>query len=90
MTYVLPIVYAVASLVTFAAYGFDKRRARLGGRRTPEARLHLLELCGGWPGALLGQRVFRHKTQKVSFLVITWAIIALHLAAWAWWVGHTW
>lgn len=74
-------VYAVASLVTFLAYGLDKRRAQRGGRRVPEATLHLLELCGGWPGALIAQQVFRHKRRKARYLVVFAAIAALHLAA---------
>ncbi len=44
---------AVTSLASFAAYGFDKRRAGTGGRRVPERTLHLLALLGGWPGAIL-------------------------------------
>lgn len=36
-------------LVTGMAYGWDKYRARSGGRRIPESVLHLLELAGGWP-----------------------------------------
>ncbi len=80
----------VMSLVAFFVYGFDKRRARNDGRRMPEKTLHLLALLGGWPGALAGQKVFRHKTQKLSFLVVFWAIVLLHLAALAgavyiWW-----
>lgn len=71
---------AAASLVTFAAYGFDKRRAGAGGRRVPERTLHLLALLGGWPGALAAQRRFRHKTQKVPFLVAFWGTVALHVA----------
>lgn len=74
--------YAAMSLVTFCFYGFDKRRARLGGSRVPEKTLHLLELLGGWPGALLGMRTFRHKTQKRSFRLVFFAIVALHAAAW--------
>lgn len=74
-------VYAIASLVTFLAYGLDKRRAQRGGRRVPEATLHLLELCGGWPGALVAQQVFRHKRRKARYLVVFAAIAALHLAA---------
>lgn len=68
------------SLVTFVAYGFDKRRARTDGRRVPEKTLHLMALLGGWPGALLGQKVFRHKTQKVSFRIVFWLCVALNLA----------
>lgn len=75
-------VYAVGSTLTFAAYFMDKRAARLGRRRTPEAALHSLELLGGWPGALLAQRLFRHKTAKVRYQVLFWLIGALHAAGW--------
>ncbi|MCZ6837505.1 MAG: DUF1294 domain-containing protein [Planctomycetota bacterium] len=79
------IAYAAMSVVTILAYGLDKRKAKKNAWRTPEKTLHLLELLGGFPGALLGQVLFRHKTKKWSFLIVTWAIIALHGAAWAWW-----
>ena len=49
-------IYAAMSAVTFMAYGWDKRRARTGGRRVPERTLQTLALLGGWPGALLGRR----------------------------------
>ena len=49
------------------------------GLRIPERTLHTLAFCGGWPGALLGQRHFRHKRQKLSFLVVFWALVALHV-----------
>src|SRR3954447_2235894 len=70
----------VTSLATFAAYGLDKRRASVGGRRVPERTLHLLALLGGWPGAILAQRQFRHKTRKVPFLVAFWAVVVLHVS----------
>jgi uncharacterized membrane protein YsdA (DUF1294 family) len=76
--------YLVVSLITFVFYGVDKRRARRGELRVPEKTLHTLELLGGWPGAWIGQRVFRHKTQKLSFRLVFWAIVALHLSLWAW------
>ena len=44
----------------------------------PEGVLHLLELCGGWPGAYLGQRWFRHKSSKLSFRVSFRLIVALY------------
>ncbi len=86
-TYVFAL-YASASLVTFFTYGFDKRRARLGGSRIPEKTLHILELLGGWPGAYGAMRVFRHKTQKAPFRRWFFAIVALHVVAWGlylWW-----
>ena len=74
--------YALMSLITFFVYGFDKRRARLGGSRVPERTLHVLELLGGWPGALGAMRVFRHKTQKRSFRLVFFAIVTLHVLGW--------
>lgn len=87
----LPIllIYLVMSLVAFAVYGWDKRRAGRGEWRVSERTLHGLELLGGWPGALVAQGFFRHKRRKLSFMVVYWLIVALHLSAWgAWaWMG---
>ena len=69
----------VMSLVCFCTYGWDKRRARSGGRRVSERTLQLLAFLGGWPGALIGQRLFRHKTQKLSFIAVFWLIVVLHV-----------
>ena len=74
-------IVGILSLVAFVAYGFDKRRAQASGRRLPEHTLHLLALFGGWPGGLLGQRIFRHKTQKFGFRFVFWLCVTLHLAA---------
>lgn len=70
----------VMSIVIFVIYGFDKQRAGIGGRRVPERTLHSLAFLGGWPGAFLAQRRFRHKTRKVSFLLAFWAVVVLHVA----------
>jgi uncharacterized membrane protein YsdA (DUF1294 family) len=76
------VVYPLASLVSFALYWRDKHQARTQGWRTPEKVLHASELCGGWPGALLAQQAFRHKTRKLSFQLSFWAIVALHQLFW--------
>ena len=65
------------NLVTFAVYGADKRRARRGAWRVPEKTLFLLPLLGGNVGALLGRRVFRHKTKHWYFV---WGVPAILLA----------
>lgn len=57
---------------TYITYAVDKRAARHGQWRVSEATLHILELLGGWPGALLAQQLYRHKTRKVSFQVAFW------------------
>ena len=63
-------IYLVMSLITFVVYGLDKLKAKKGWWRIPEAMLHMLEFAFGWPGAWMGQIVFRHKTQKRSFRVM--------------------
>ena len=74
------ILVLVLSIICFAAYGLDKRRAGLGGRRVPELTLQILALSGGWPGGLLAQRQFRHKTKKPAFLIAFWCVVVLHIA----------
>lgn len=74
---VLLVWLAVINLLTFIVYGADKRRARKGKWRVPEKTLFLLPLLGGSIGALLGMRVFHHKTKHWYFV---WGIPAILLA----------
>ena len=74
---VLLVWVAVINLLTFIVYGADKRRARKGKWRVPEKTLFLLPLLGGSIGALLGMRVFHHKTKHWYFV---WGIPAILLA----------
>lgn len=72
------------SLLAFGALGLDKHRAGRGKRRIPELVLHVFELLGGWAGSLLGQRTFRHKTRKITYQGVYWAIVGVHLVLLAW------
>ena len=78
-------VYLVVSIVAFLAYAFDKRAAREGSWRTSESTLLLIGLVGGWPGALLAQQFFRHKTSKTSFIVGYWITVGVNIAAFVGW-----
>ena len=80
----VPLLYGSMSLVTFFAYGLDKSAARTNRWRTQESTLHLLELLAGWPGALIAQGSFRHKTRKLSFQFAFLCAIAINLGALAW------
>lgn len=82
--------YLVMSLVAFVAYGLDKRAATRGRSRIPESTLHLLALAGGFPGAWIGQRAFRHKRRKVPFMVVFWLIVLVHAASWGLWAWWKW
>ncbi|MEN8128068.1 MAG: DUF1294 domain-containing protein [Planctomycetota bacterium] len=74
------------NLLTFIAYGFDKRQAVTHHLRVPEVVLHCLALFGGSPAALAAQIIFRHKTRKISFRAVFIGIICLQAAAaWLYW-----
>ncbi|UCC17310.1 MAG: DUF1294 domain-containing protein [Dehalococcoidales bacterium] len=75
---------AIASIITFLSYGFDKVQAKRNGTWVPEKYLHWMALAGGFPGGWLGRSVFRHKTRKGVFLffLVTSTIIHLVLAGW--------
>lgn len=74
------LLYAALSAVTFGLYAVDKAQAARDGFRVPEARLHLLAVVGGWPGALLAQQFLRHKSLKPSFRQAFWVTVALNWA----------
>ena len=87
--YNLPALYLLAiNIATFSAFGADKRRARRESWRIPEKTLFLLSLLGGSAGALLGMRVFHHKTLHRSFrsgipaILILQILIPVGIAIW--------
>jgi uncharacterized membrane protein YsdA (DUF1294 family) len=72
------IVYFLMSAWTLLMFAFDKRAARLDQRRVPEKKLHQLEMWGGWPGALIGLHLVRHKRRKSEYTRVLYTISALH------------
>ena len=73
------LLAGAASLACLVAYALDKSAAIRGRRRIPERTLLALGLVGGWPGALIAQRLFRHKTAKASFRAKFRVTVGLHL-----------
>ena len=70
------------SIVSFLFYGYDKHQSEKDGAwRVPEAVLHLLSLAGGFIGAFLGRRFYRHKTQKLIFIIVIILSALLHIAS---------
>jgi uncharacterized membrane protein YsdA (DUF1294 family) len=57
----------LANVLTLVIYGVDKMAARKAWRRVPESTLLVFGFVGGWGGAMAGQQLFRHKTQKQPF-----------------------
>jgi uncharacterized membrane protein YsdA (DUF1294 family)/cold shock CspA family protein len=77
-------LYVGFSVLAFVAYGVDKSAARNGRWRTKESTLHMLALAGGWPGALMAQHVYRHKSKKQSFRMGFWFTVVVNCGALAW------
>jgi len=75
-------VHGVMSVVALLMYGWDKRRAVRGRWRITESSMHWVELLGGWPGAWVGQRMFRHKRAKGRYMAVFWGIVAMHVVGW--------
>ena len=57
----------VINVVTFLVYGFDKWKAKQGSWRISEATLLILAVIGGSIGALLGMKIWHHKTMHKKF-----------------------
>jgi uncharacterized membrane protein YsdA (DUF1294 family)/cold shock CspA family protein len=81
---IIPAAYIVLSFVAFFMYAVDKSAARRGAWRLQESTLHLLSLAGGWPGALMAQKILRHKSSKKSFQVAFWFAVFVNLVMLAW------
>lgn len=79
------VLYLAASAASVVLYAMDKSAARRGRWRTAESTLHLLSVIGGWPGALIAQRLFRHKSSKPSFQAAFLFTVFLNCAL-LWWV----
>lgn len=72
------------NLVTFFVFGLDKLKAKRKAthestRRIPEKTLFLLAILGGSVGALLGMKVWHHKTLHRSFRFGIPAILILQI-----------
>jgi uncharacterized membrane protein YsdA (DUF1294 family) len=74
------LLYAGASVLCFAFYAIDKAAARAGRERISESMLLSLGFVGGWPGAIVAQQLFRHKTAKRSFRIRFWLSVAANIA----------
>lgn len=76
----LIIYYLVAiNIVAFFIYGIDKLKAKRNQWRIPESTLLLLAVIGGSVGALLGMKVWHHKTMHKKFTYGIPFIIAVQI-----------
>lgn len=82
--YTLALMFPAACCASFCFYGVDKILAAKQYRRISEWRLLLWDLLGGWPGGILGQYIFRHKTAKLSYQIRFVLCVLLNSALTVW------
>ena len=73
----------VINLIAGILFVADKRKAQNGKRRIPESILHLFELVGGIFTIIPLMLIIRHKTQKWSYKLVSFIILAL----WIFFIG---
>ena len=63
------LYFIIINLIGFFIMWLDKRKAKKGAWRIPEKTLFLVTALGGGIGTTVGMYVFRHKTQKLNFVI---------------------
>ena len=67
------------NILAFIVYGIDKWQAAHGRWRIPESTLLGLAVIGGSIGALIGMKVWHHKTKHKKFVLGLPAILLIQL-----------
>ena len=63
------IYFILINIIGFLIMYIDKQKAKKGKWRIPEKTLFIITALGGGIGTIAGMYTFRHKTQKVAFVV---------------------
>ena len=63
------IYFLIINLIGFLVMYIDKQKAKKGKWRIPEKTLFIITGLGGGIGTIAGMYVFRHKTQKIAFVI---------------------
>ena len=68
------ILYFIIYLIVINLIGLfimylDKRKAMYARWRIPEKTLIIVAILGGSIGCIVGMKLFRHKTQKIKFVL---------------------
>lgn len=63
------LYFIIINIIGFLIMYIDKRRAKKGKWRIQEKTLFIVTALGGGIGTIAGMYTFRHKTQKVAFVI---------------------
>ena len=76
---VLFIYLIVINSLCFLTFGYDKWQAKNNRKSISEFNLLLLAGIGGTIGVLLGMNFFKHKTNKLSFILVFYSVLILQI-----------
>lgn len=79
-SFILSVYFLVMSIAALILYRIDKTKAQKDAWRIKEATLLLVGFLGGAIGAILGMRLFRHKTKHWYFWVVNLLGLAWQIA----------
>ena len=63
------LYFIIINLFGFFIMWLDKQKAKKGAWRIPEKTLFIVTALGGGIGTTAGMYAFRHKTQKIQFVI---------------------
>ena len=63
------IYFVVINIIGFFIMFIDKQKAKKGAWRIPEKTIFIITALGGGIGTIAVMYTFRHKTQKLQFVV---------------------
>ena len=64
------IIYLIIiNIIGFLVMYIDKQKAKKGKWRIPEKTIFIITVLGGGIGTTAGMYTFRHKTQKIAFVI---------------------
>ena len=71
--------FVLVNLYTWVQFGIDKWKALNGQWRIPEKVLLVTSIAGGSLGALIGMKMFHHKTHKKKFSIGVPILLGIHV-----------
>lgn len=75
------IYFVIINIIGFLIMYIDKQKAKKGKWRIPEKTIFIVTALGGGIGTVLGMYAFRHKTQKINFVIGLPLITIVEIAA---------
>ena len=76
----------IINMIGFFIMWLDKRKAKKGSWRIPEKTLFIVTALGGGIGTIIGMYTFRHKTQKLNFVIGFPFITILEIVGIIWYI----